>query len=66
VDAGEVTQTSPFRSIELDLCASNEVARSLYASVGFVEQGRKRRGRELDGGYDDVIVTTRFFEESPT
>jgi ribosomal protein S18 acetylase RimI-like enzyme len=42
--------------IELDVYASNKPAIALYQSLGFAVEGVKRKGRKLDGVYDDVIV----------
>jgi len=52
-----------FEQVQLDVYATNQHALALYASVGFVEQGRKRRGRKLDGVYDDIVLMTRFLDE---
>ncbi len=41
----------------------NAAALALYRNVGFVEQGRKRGGRKLDGVYDDIVLMTRFLED---
>jgi ribosomal protein S18 acetylase RimI-like enzyme len=59
VDAARVH----FEQVDLHVYASNAPARALYASIGFIEQGRKRNGRKLDGVYDDDIVMTRFLVE---
>jgi len=42
--------------IELDVYASNKAAIALYQSLGFALEGVKRKGRKLDGIYDDVVV----------
>lgn len=42
--------------IELDVYASNKPAIALYKSLGFALEGVKRKGRRLDGIYDDVLV----------
>lgn len=42
--------------IELEVFASNANAIALYRRLGFVEEGRKRRARCVDGAYDDVLV----------
>ncbi|ARP91513.1 hypothetical protein CAL14_15490 [Bordetella genomosp. 9] len=44
------------RRIELEVYASNRPARTLYRSFGFVEEGIKRKGRYLDGAYEDVVM----------
>ena len=52
-----------FEQVDLDVYAGNAAAHRLYRAAGFVEQGRKRGGRKLDGAYDDIILMTRFFKE---
>jgi len=42
--------------IELSVYASNEAAIALYRKLGFREEGRKLRGRLVDGKYDDVVL----------
>ncbi len=42
--------------IDLEVFASNTPALALYRKMGFVEEGRKRRARFLDGVYDDNVV----------
>ena len=42
--------------IELQVFASNRPARALYRKFGFRQEGRRVRGRKLDGKYDDVIL----------
>ena len=42
--------------IELSVYHSNERARRLYQSVGFVIEGVRRRHRKLDGAYEDNIL----------
>jgi RimJ/RimL family protein N-acetyltransferase len=42
--------------IELVVYASNDRARRLYESVGFVAEGVRRRHRKLDGAYEDSIL----------
>jgi len=44
------------QKIELDVFSSNEPAIALYRSFGFHEEGRRRRGRFVDGVYDDVLL----------
>ena len=52
-----------FEQVDLDVYGRNTRAFALYRSVGFVEQGRKRGGRKVDGAYDDIVVMTRFLKE---
>lgn len=33
----------------------------LYHKVGFVEEGRKIRGRKLDDEYEDVLIMAKRF-----
>ena len=42
--------------IELDVYASNHSGIALYKSLGFAVEGVKRKGRKLDGVYEDVLV----------
>lgn len=42
--------------IDLEVFSSNARAIALYRKMGFVEEGRKRRARLLDGAYDDTLV----------
>lgn len=42
--------------IELTVHATNEPAITLYRSIGFEEEGRRKRGWLVDGIYDDVIL----------
>ena len=41
--------------IELEVYASNSAAILLYERAGFQTEGVKRKGRKLDGRYDDVV-----------
>ena len=49
--------------IELEVFASNERARALYLRVGFVEEGRRRCARKLDGVCDDILMYGLLREE---
>ncbi|MCB0168455.1 MAG: GNAT family N-acetyltransferase [Anaerolineae bacterium] len=42
--------------IELEVFASNQVAKALYEKLGFEQEGIKRRARYLDGIWDDLIM----------
>lgn len=42
--------------IELSVYSSNDAAIALYRNLGFLEEGRKTRGRLVDGVYDDVVL----------
>jgi len=42
--------------IELSVYLSNEPAIALYRSLGFEDEGIKKRGRLVDGIYDDVLL----------
>jgi|CZKI01.1.fsa_nt_gi protein-S-isoprenylcysteine O-methyltransferase Ste14/ribosomal protein S18 acetylase RimI-like enzyme len=42
--------------IELDVFSSNGPAIALYRGLGFCEEGRRKRGRFVDGTYDDVLL----------
>jgi ribosomal protein S18 acetylase RimI-like enzyme len=63
IEATLVAAAGRFEQVDLDVYGQNANAIALYRSVGFVEQGRKRGGRKLDGVYDDIVLMTRFLEE---
>lgn len=46
--------------VELEVFASNRVAKRLYERYGFSVEGTLRRARKLDGDYDDVLVMVLF------
>lgn len=46
--------------VELEVFASNGVARRLYERHGFLVEGTLRRARKFDEGYDDVLVMALF------
>lgn len=48
--------------VELEVFASNEPAIRLYLRSGFVEEGRKKKARLLDGEYDDILVMARLVD----
>lgn len=45
-----------FERIELEVFASNVRAHALYLRQGFVEEGRRRRARIIDGTTDDILM----------
>ena len=49
--------------IELEVFASNTVAKKLCEKFGFHEEGRKRKARKLDGVYDDIVLFGLLREE---
>jgi RimJ/RimL family protein N-acetyltransferase len=52
-----------FERVDLEVFASNIAAIQLYRKAGFVEEGRKRNARKLDGKYDDLILFGMLREE---
>jgi ribosomal protein S18 acetylase RimI-like enzyme len=46
--------------IELEVLASNTAAIRLYEKAGFVVEGVKKKGRKLDGEYDDLVEMALF------
>ena len=56
----EAASAAEFSRVELTVNADNERAIRLYESVGFVEEGRKRSARLLDGQFRDVLVMGRL------
>lgn len=53
--AVERARESGLEKIELEVFASNTAAIGLYRGFGFREEGRRSRGRLVDGAYDDVL-----------
>ena len=51
--------------IELEVFATNARAIALYRKFGFVEEGRKRQARCLDGNYDDSIPMALLKSDRP-
>lgn len=56
---GEARRTGLER-IELEVFASNTPAIRLYDQAGFVVEGVKKRGRKLEGEYDDLVQMALF------
>jgi RimJ/RimL family protein N-acetyltransferase len=52
-----------FTRIELEVFASNTRAHALYRRAGFVEEGRRRAARILDGVTDDILKLGLLREE---
>ena len=46
--------------IELEVFGSNKSAISFYERAGFVVEGVKKKGRKLDGEYDDLVQMAVF------
>jgi RimJ/RimL family protein N-acetyltransferase len=51
--------------IELEVYAHNTRAIALYASLGFVEEGRRIGARILDGVHQDMILMARRSPDAP-
>ena len=52
----EKVRSRGLEKIELSVYSANAPAIALYRKLGFVEEGRKIRGRFVDGEYDDVLL----------
>ena len=48
------------RKVSLEVLATNARARSLYAALGFVEEGRMASQFYTEGRFDDVLILSRF------
>jgi len=48
--------------VELEVYASNQPAIELYKRSGFSVEGVKKKGRKLDGAYDDVVCMALLFD----
>ena len=51
--------------IELEVFAANTRAIALYRKTGFIEEGRKRQARLVDGVYDDAICMALLKSDIP-
>jgi ribosomal protein S18 acetylase RimI-like enzyme len=56
----EKARQNGIEKIELSVYASNLGAVALYVSAGFATEGKKLRGRLVDGSYDDVVLMGLF------
>ena len=54
-----------FSRIELEVYAHNTRAIALYASLGFVQEGRRIGARILDGVHQDMILMARRSHDAP-
>lgn len=64
LDALRAAGKRGLEKVELDVYASNDAAIKLYEKIGFHHEGRKRKARQIDGRYDDVIVMGLFLMEA--
>lgn len=46
--------------VELEVFSSNAPAIALYRSLGFEQEGVKRRARKVDGRYEDILLMALF------
>lgn len=60
----EKAKAKGLERIELEVYASNRAAIALYEQEGFRTEGVKRRGRKLDGRYDDVVFMANWIGET--
>jgi ribosomal protein S18 acetylase RimI-like enzyme len=59
----ERARSMGLEKIELSVYSSNTAAIDLYRKFGFQDEGLKRRGRWVDGLYDDVLLMALFLGE---
>jgi len=58
-------QLNHIEKIELDVFESNSAAIALYKKLGFEEEGKREKGRKLDGVYDNIVLMRKFLTHSP-
>ena len=58
--AMEKSREKGLERIELEVYGSNESAIRFYERAGFVVEGVKKKGRKLDGAYDDLVQMAVF------
>lgn len=56
-------RTKDLEKVELSVYSTNTGAIALYERFGFVEEGRRIRGRCVDGIYDDIVMMGLFLRE---
>jgi RimJ/RimL family protein N-acetyltransferase len=50
------------QKIELGVYSTNTGAIALYERFGFIEEGRKKRSRLVDGLYEDIVMMALFLD----
>ncbi|MDO6705598.1 GNAT family N-acetyltransferase [Photobacterium sp. 1_MG-2023] len=53
-----------FHRLELTVMAHNQVARKLYLSAGFQEEGVKRDALKVDGQFVDEVYMAKFLKQA--
>lgn len=56
----EHARANGLEKIELDVYESNHAAIALYRKFGFAEEGKRIKGRKLDGVYDNIVMMGKF------
>lgn len=60
----EEARRTGLEKIELSVYSSNGTAIGLYRKAGFEEEGLKKRGRLVDGIYDDVVLMALHLKDA--
>lgn len=58
-------QNTTLEKIELQVFGDNTAAIALYQKLGFQPEGRKHRGRKIDGQYQDIVLMALMLKNLP-
>lgn len=56
----EHAKLNGIEKVELDVYESNSAAIGLYEKLGFTTEGKRVKGRKLDGVYDTIMLMGKF------
>ena len=56
----EHAKQNGIEKVELDVYESNLAAIALYEKLGFTLEGKRVKGRKLDGQYDNIVLMGKF------
>jgi RimJ/RimL family protein N-acetyltransferase len=62
----EHARTIGIERAELEVSASNHVARQLYERIGFTVEGTLRRARKSDDRFEDLLIMALFLKSHET
>ena len=65
-DCLQRVKSTGIEKVELEVFSDNGIAKKLYHSAGFEQEGFKRKARKLDGCYQDIVVMALFVEDVGT
>jgi len=60
----EHAKLNGIEKVELEVYESNSAAVGLYEKFGFTIEGKRIKGRKLDGIYDNIVAMGKFIDSS--